>query len=64
MTLEDKIRMEIKAAREEGKAEGRIEGKAEGIKEGEEKTRNLVAKRLKEVLGLSDEQIKEIINEK
>ena len=56
MTLEDKIRMEIKAAREEGKAEG--------IKEGKEKIRNLVAKRLKEVLGLSDEQIKEIINEK
>lgn len=60
MTLEDKIRMEIKAAREEGKAEGL----AEGIKEGKEKTRNLIAKRLKEVLGLSDEQIKEIINEK
>lgn len=67
MTLEDKIRIERKTAREEGKAEGRIEGKAEGlaegIKEGEEKTRNLVAKRLKEVLGLSDEQIKEIIKE-
>ena len=69
MTLEDKIRIERKTAREEGKAEGRAEGKAEGlaeglaegIKEGEENTRNLVAKRLKEALGLSDKQINEII---
>ena len=44
MTLEDKIRIERKTAREEAMKD--------------------VAKRLKEVLGLSDEQIKEIINEK
>lgn len=44
MTLEDKIRIERKVAREE--------------------VMKVIAKRLKEVLGLSDEQIKEIIDEK